>query len=196
MIDHLALVMIFGLVAGPVAAGGRAAGGPRIRSQVPPAKYWLKRYPLRRYGAFWHLSLEVKDFDRAVGKTLKIMRKYKGKSPLPLDNMAGSDKGKYQQLSFRLSRKKGRKALAKLRKLGRVKHENQRENLAPEISGEVGSKLNRLREERRAGAPSLERLSSVAAAIDELIAHLEGVDVAYRASEDLILLNMVIQEGE
>ncbi|MFC1679275.1 hypothetical protein ACFL2T_03610 [Elusimicrobiota bacterium] len=177
-----------------VGAGERAAPGPNIGSLVPPAKYWLKRYPLRRYGAHWHVSLEVEDFEKAVKKTLKIMRKYKGKSSVSLDTIAGSDKLKYQQLSYRLRRQKAGKAFGKLRRLGAVKRENQRESLAPEISEEVWAKLNRLREERRAGGPSLERLSSITAVVDELITHLDQVSVAYKASKDLILLNIIIEE--
>ncbi|MFA5140171.1 MAG: hypothetical protein WC728_13145 [Elusimicrobiota bacterium] len=161
--------------------------------QDAPA-YWLKRYPLRDYGAFWHLELTVRDGKKAREKALKLLSK-RGSAPVvPVENMASSDKFVYQQLSYAVPRKEGEKVVEGLKKLGQVKRFSRKDALEPDAASEVQTKLSRLRFEKEAGGEILKRLTVVNAVIEELCSHLEKVDDAYKKSSERILLNISMEE--
>jgi hypothetical protein len=156
--------------------------------------YWLKRYPLRDYGAFWHLELTVRDVKRARGKALKLLSK-RGSAPVvPVENMASSDTFGYQQLSYVVPRKEGDKVLEGLKKLGEVKRFSQKENLNPEEFPEAQNRLSRLRAEQASGGEILKRLTAVNAVVEELAAHLEKACDSYRKADARILLNISMEE--
>lgn len=156
--------------------------------------YWLKRYPLRDYGAFWHLDLGVQDVKKAREKALKLLAKRGAAPAVPVENMASSDKFGYQQLSYVVPRKEGESVLEGLKKLGQVKRLERKESQEPDQSAEVETKLSRLKTEQEAGGEILKRLSAVNAVIEELTAHLAKADEGYKKSGGRILLNITMEE--
>ena len=60
---------------------------------------WLKTYPVREYGAFWHYDLEVKNLIKNKEKILDVLNKNGGELTQPLENFPNTKDGKYQQLS-------------------------------------------------------------------------------------------------
>ena len=171
------------------------AADMQIYSPVPPAGYWMRMYPLRDYGAYWHLALDVHDVAKARAKALELLNKYKGESPIPLENMPTStERTRYAQLSFRIDRKNGEKAWSKLLKLGSAKRRMQNENVVPEVRDEVPEKLRRLKADREAAGEAWAKIPALAGAYEEMARHLEAVQSAYINSGDRVLLNIVLEE--
>ncbi len=157
-----------------------------------PEAHWMKRYPARDYGAFWHLDLAVVDFAAGRRGAEAVLAKSSASAVVAEQNRVGSDKVKYMQWSYRLPRGEAVKVLEKLHTLGTVKRSTQNENLLPEVIAEVPEKLAKLKAER--GAPALTRLPATSAAAAEILAHLEAVDKAWKDSADSVLLNISIEE--
>lgn len=154
----------------------------------------MKRYPLRDYGAFWHLELAAKDFAQARRQVESVLAKSKAKLLVPPANQVGSDKVKYMQWSVAFSRADGAKALERLESLAAVKKEARQENPLPEVPAEAALKLEKLEAERAAAGSVLERLGSTRAAVDEIRAHLAAAVKAWKDSEDRVLLNLSLEE--
>ncbi len=185
-------VLLAVFLAAPAAADGMAPA-VELPLRPPPAKFWLKRYPLPSYGAHWRLELIVEDFAKARGKALKILRRYGGEPAIPIENSASSEKHGYQQFSFRLPRRGAERVLKKLKRLGATRVLRQTSDPHAETPEEVGLKLARLKAERKAGGVILGRVASIAAMADELIEHLEAVEAAGKTARGRILFNIVIE---
>lgn len=190
-------VLLAILLAAPMPAAAApaddAAPVVALPRRPPPAKFWMKRYPLPSYGAYWRLELLVEDFDKACGKALKILKRYGGKPAIPVENSPSSKKHRYQQFSFKLPRRGAERVLKKLRRLGTTRVLRQIPDLYAETPEEVGIKLVRLKAERKAGGVILGRVTAIAAAADEIIEHLEAVEAAGKAARERILFNIVIE---
>ncbi|MEE8424710.1 MAG: hypothetical protein V3S11_02715 [Elusimicrobiota bacterium] len=190
-------VLLAVLLAAPMPAAAAptddAAPVVELPRRPPPAKFWLKRYPLPTYGAHWRLELLVEDFGKAREKALKILKRYGAKPAIPVENSPSSEKHRYQQFSFRLPRRGAERVLKKLKRLGTTRVLRQTPDLHAETPEEVGLKLTRLKAERKAGGVILGRVTSIAAAADELIEHLEAVEAAGKAARERILFNIVIE---
>ena len=165
-----------------------------LLAAVPASAQWLKIYPVPVYGAHWHIDVKVRSFEKARKKTLEILEKYGGTAHIPLENSAGGDTIKYQQFSFRLSRKNADKALKRIKKLGQVRRSDQREASLIDYSEEIGRKIDRLNAERKAGGELFNRLASVREIIEELLASLEASAAGYRSAKETVLLNIVLEE--
>lgn len=161
---------------------------------APPAEFWLKRYPIRSFGAHWHLDLKVRNFKKARKKLIRMFKKAGAKSRLPLEGTSESPDFKYQQFSFKISRAKAKKVLKKLRRLGVVDRVVQKESPLADPTDEIDVKLERLRVEREAGGVILERLRAVKALTDELISHLAASRESFKKSHGAILFNIVLEE--
>ena len=62
-----------------------------------PVEFWLKRYPPKAFGAYWHVDLEVKKLPKVREKIFALMQKYGGLSTLPLASLPVSADQKFQQ---------------------------------------------------------------------------------------------------
>ena len=162
---------------------------------APPGGFWMKRYPLRRYGAFWHLRLSTKDFSKARAAVEKALAKHKGVSTVSEESRVGSDKVRYLQWSYSFSRAQAPQAVEELEKLGTVLRAEQAENFQPELDGEVPVKLEGLAGERASADAALARYPAIAAAVAEITAHLEAVTKAFKDSQDAVLLNLSLEEA-
>ncbi|MBI3297550.1 MAG: hypothetical protein HYZ75_05270 [Elusimicrobia bacterium] len=180
------------------AAGARAVEtaqpGPVALAAPPPGGFWMKRYPVRAYGAFWHLEVAAKDFAKAREKVEKVLAKRKGVSTVPASSQVGSEKVRYMQWSYVLSRDAAAKALEDLRKLGAVKRETQTENLLPGTD-DIPVKLQSLSAERAAAGADAARYPAAFAAAAEIVAHLEEVERSWKDSQDKVLLNLALEEA-
>lgn len=185
-------VLLAVFLAAPAAADGTASAVDLSR-RPPPAKFWLKRYPLPSYGAYWRLELLVEDFSKARKSVLKIFKRYGGEPAIPIENSASSEKHRYQQFSFRLPRRGAERVLKKLKRLGAARLLRQVPDPHAETPEEVGLKLARLKAERKASGVILGRVTSIAAMADELIEHLEAVEAAGKTARGRILFNIVIE---
>ncbi|HBL19164.1 MAG: hypothetical protein A2X36_08840 [Elusimicrobia bacterium GWA2_69_24] len=186
---------LLALLASLAGASRPAAAQPSAPAYaaVPQPKDWMRLYPMRQYGAYWHLQLSVpaKRYAKVRAQALKTLEKAGARHTVPVDNSISDDKTHYQQFSVELGRVQAAKALEALRKSGRVGRLAQDDNRLSGVEAEVPAKLAKLRSERErlAGAPAS------AEAVGEILAHLSAVQAAYDASRDRVLLNIVI-EGE
>ncbi len=163
-------------------------------SNTSSSGFWIKRYPIRSYGAHWHLDLKVRDFKKARKKIIRMFDRAGAQSRLPLESTSERPDFKYQQFSFVISRAKARKALKKLRRMGIVERSTQKDSPLADPTDEITVKLERLRAEREAGGVILERLRAVKALTDELISHLEASRESFQKSRDAVLFNIVLEE--
>ncbi|MBI4346513.1 MAG: hypothetical protein HY553_06640 [Elusimicrobia bacterium] len=164
------------------------AGGPAFAQTPPHSEYWLRVYPKPEVGEIWRLSITVKDFQRGLDRAVELLNK-RGQSVLPLQNMAGSEKGGFQQLSYRLPADAAPKVLAALQKLGEVEDVQKRPAVQPGVREEVQEKLAKLRGERE----RLGELPATRSAVAEIVAHLESVEKAEDAAKARVLLNLQLQ---
>lgn len=167
---------------------------PASVRKAPPPLFWMKRYPSRGFGASWRVNIRVSGFKKAKKKVLGVMSEAGAELTAPLESMAGSDKYKFQQLTYVVSRKGAAEALKRLKDVGSMDARSQTESFPPELASELSVKLDRLKAERKAGAVILKRLSAVSALVDELIEYLESVRAAHKASRDRVLFNITIKE--
>lgn len=181
------------LAAAPCAAE-TAQPGPAAWTQAVPGGFWMKRYPERRYGAFWHLELSAPDFAKAKARLETVLLKRRGLSTVPASSQVGSDKVRYLQWSYAFSRKDAEKAAADLKKIGAVLRENRQENLQGDAEAEVSAKLERLKAERSAAGTLFERLPATAAAVAEISGHLESVLRSAEESGDRVLFNISLEQ--
>lgn len=173
------------LLVGPAAA---------LQGAVPPARHWLKLYPLRGYGAHWRLELEVHDAAANKATARELFERYGGKSALPPDSTPDGRTSGHAQLSYRISRASADKALRRFRVLGKLVTLVQNENAAPELVAEARAKLEALRADRERGREGLQKLEALRGLGDELVEELERFLSAYEASEDLVLFNVELRE--
>lgn len=159
---------------------------------TPAAEYWLRLYPTPAYGEIWRLTIEVADFEKGLEKAIAVLDK-RGESVLPLENMAGSGKAGFQQLSYRLAADAAPKAFAALQKLGEVQELQKNPGVIPAVREEVRDKLAKLKADRDSNAAALAGMPAVGAAVAEIIAHLETVDKANAEAEGRVLLNLQIR---
>lgn len=154
---------------------------------------WLKTYPVREYGAFWHYDLEVRNLPKNKDKILDILRKSGGELTQPLENFPSTKDGKYQQLSYKIARNDVEKAFKELKKLTTIKRSTQKDDNSAYIE-EATEKLIKLRADSDAGKDELKRLPAISELAGELQAHLEKVVGAFDSSKDRVLLNLVLEE--
>lgn len=187
-----ALLALLGSLAGAPGPAAAQSADPAYAA-VPQPRDWMRLYPLRQYGAFWHLQLSVpvKKYAKVRAQALKILEDAGARHTIPVENAVSDEKRRYQQFSVELGRVQAGKALEALRRLGKVGRLAQDENRFSGVEAEVPVKLAKLRPERErlSGAPAS------AEAVGEVRAHLEAVQAAYDSSRDRVLLNIVI-EGE
>jgi len=155
---------------------------------------WLKFYPQRQYGAFWHFEFEIHDLAKKKEKILSILNKYGGEATIPPSNMAATKAGDYQQLSYRFQRKNGEKALTELRKIGTTKNSSQRDNYDTIGERDTRARLVRLKTEMSAESEALKRMPAVSELAAEMVETLQASASAYQGSENVILLNLILQE--
>ena len=161
---------------------------------TPVASYWMRLYPLPAYGSIWRLSLVVADFKKTLPKITAALAKKGGEPLVPLSNMAGSEKNKFQQLSYRLPAATAEAALAAVQKLGEVEELQKNPGFDPATHAEVEGNLSQLRGEAGSGAESLAKMPSIQAAVSDIIAHLERVRSADIAAAGRVLLNLQVRE--
>lgn len=182
------------ILAGLAVAGLAVASSAQAPSTpTPVAEYWLRVYPMPAYGEIWRLTLSVADFKKALPKAIEILNK-RGDSVLPLENMAGSEKGGFQQLSYRFPAEAAPKALAALQKLGDVEELQKNPGVSPAVQGEVREKLAKLKSERDANAKALANIPTIGAAVAEIISHLETVERANTDAAGRVLLNVQLRQ--
>lgn len=186
-----ALLALLGSLAG--APGPAAAQPAPAYAAVPQPKDWMRLYPMRQYGAFWHLQLSVpaKKYVKARARALELLERAGAVFTIPAESAISDDKRQYQQFSVELGRVQAGKVLEALRKLGKVGRLAVDDNRLPAVESEVSAKLAKLRPEREllSGAPAS------AEAVGEIRTHLEAVQAAYEDSRDRVLWNIVL-EGE
>jgi hypothetical protein len=163
-------------------------------SAQPVASYWLRLYPLPAYGSIWRMSLAVSDFNKSLPKITAALEKKGGEPVAPLANMAGSRKGKFQQLSYRLPAATAEAALAAVQKLGEVEELQKNPGFDPAVHAEVEQKLDQLKTESASNADALAKMPSILAAASEIRAHLEQVRAADIAAAGRVLLNLQVRE--
>ena len=161
---------------------------------TPVASYWMRLYPLPAYGSIWRMNLAVKDFNKALPRITEALQKKGGEPVVPLSNMAGSEKNKFQQLSYRLPAATAEAALSAVQKLGEVEELQKNPGFDPATHAEVESKLSQLRQESSSNADALAKMPALGAAASELIAHLEQVRGADIAAAGRVLLNLQVRE--
>ncbi|MBI5200958.1 MAG: hypothetical protein HY925_05175 [Elusimicrobia bacterium] len=157
------------------------------------ADYWLRAYQPPTFSEIWRLTLSVKDFKKSLGKALDILGK-KGESMLPLENMAGSEKNGFQQLSYKLPADAAPKAFAALQKLGDVEGLQKNPGIDPAVREEVRTKLQLLKDERTKTEAALRDSPSIRGAVDEIVAHLEAFQKTDEAARKRILFNIQLQQ--
>lgn len=172
----------------PLAVALFLCAGVSPRAQAPASEYWLRVCPKPEAGEIWRLSISVRDFRKGLDKAVELLNG-RGQSVLPMQNMAGSEKSGFQQLSYRLPADAAPKVLAALQKLGDVEDLQKNPAVHPGVREEVQEKLARLRGERA----KLGDLPVTRAAVDEIVAHLESVEKADREARMRVLLNLQIQ---
>ena len=155
---------------------------------------WLKFYPQRQYGAFWHFEFEIQNLSKKKDEILSILINCGGEPTIPPSNMASSKTGDYQQLSYRFQRKDAEKALTKLNKIGKVKNSNQHDNYDTITERDTREKIVRLKTEMSAESAALKRMPAVSQLAAEMVETLQTSASAYQRSENVILLNLVLQE--
>jgi hypothetical protein len=164
-------------------------------AQHPPiAPFWLRDYPVREFGMFWHLDLEVKNGAKTRKKILALMKKHKGYAQQPVENLPVAGNFSYQQFSFRIESKGAQAVLDSLKKLGKVKKLSQKENPVPIMTDEVQARLRSFVEERERGRAALAQLPSVESAVDELLAHIQTAFISFHDSADRVLFNIVVNQ--
>lgn len=159
------------------------------------AAKWLKPYPQRQYSATWHFDFDIQDLKGVKERILTLFKDYGGELTIPLDNLASNKEGTYQQLSYRIPRQGAEKALAKLKKLGTMKLSTQKDDDDSADYKDASDKLKRLKAEMSAQKEALKRMPAVSEAVSELAEALRASVSAHEKSKDIVLLNMVLQEG-
>ncbi|PIP81437.1 MAG: hypothetical protein CO113_10530 [Elusimicrobia bacterium CG_4_9_14_3_um_filter_62_55] len=165
----------------------------RRRDPEPPAKFWLRRYPVRRFAALRHVDLETADFERTLAQVRGYIEKLDGAEDIS-SARDPRDTVKYQQFAIAFDRKNADKFIKRLSRMGKVRRDTQVEILHPEIPGEAATKLAQLQMERRAAKESLNSLFSVRSVIDELLDHLKQAVDAYEGSKDRVLVNLTVEQ--
>jgi len=162
-----------------------------ITSERP---YWLKIYSLIPYSEEWTPNLKVKNLQKDLPRILKVFEKNGGALTVPLQNSAAGAKS--QQLSYKLSDKAGREALAGLKKFSSFNEPRVR--LAAESTplAEVKAKIEKLMPERAAHAKELAGMPAISGIADELLEHLLLVESIAKKKEMQVLLNITVEEKE
>lgn len=153
---------------------------------APVPRNWIKLYPLTPYKAHWTYELETSDFD----KILKAVQKLGLHPTQPLDFFPVTKVER--QAAFRGSFKQAQRADKKLRSLATVKSVRQRPVAEPISLAEVSDKLERLSKDKAEGGEALARLPHAAAAVDELIGHLQSVKAMQERSDSEVLINLTL----
>ena len=173
-------------------ATARGAQTEKLGRPVQPP-YWLKLYPLSPYAEYWTLTVRVRDFDKDLPRVLKAFERSGASLTLPLENFAGSRKGKVQQLSCRAPLQAAHRALKDLKGVGAVSEPFIRPSGEAVSLPEVQEKIAKLIAEKQAHAKELAAMPAVSAATDELLEHLLMVEaVSSKPAE--ALLNITVEE--
>lgn len=164
-------------------------------STTPVASYWMRVYPIGAFGEIWRLGLQVKDLKKTLPKVTAALEKGGATPSQPLENMAGSEKHGFQQLSYVVPAGSAAKLLASLQKLGELEELQKNPGIHPGVMEEVPAKLARLKAEAGPKAEKLAQTPAVREAIGEILAHLEAVDEATRAASSRVLLNIQLRQA-
>lgn len=160
----------------------------------PGNPYWLKIYSTSPYAEIWTGDLALKDFDGGLPKALKAIEARGGTLTQPLETFVSSKKDKLQQLSFEIARGKTKELVKDLRKLGELPEPGVRPNGTPIPVKEVRAKIDLLTKEKREQAEALRMVPSVAAAVDEILAHLLLVDAVAGRVEPQVRFNLTLRQ--
>ena len=166
-----------------------------VLSSTPPAKYWLRMYPLQPYAEFWRMDLQVPDLKKGLPKVLDALAKNGGTPVMPVANEAASPSQKMQQLSYRLSRPMSARALKALQDLGSVQTLTKSPGAYAGVREEAREKLKKLNAEAESNRDALARMPNTAALVGELIEHLSLVDQTSSDAEGRILLNLELRQA-
>lgn len=162
---------------------------------MAPAAYWLKTYSLSPFKEHWTLSIDVRNFERDLPKILAELASVGAAPSVPLENMAGSEKDKVQQLSYRLSLEAAKRGLKKLKKIGTVSAPVVRPEPDRPSLPEVKEKITRLIAAKKDRSTELGRVPDVSALVDELLEHLLLVEHIQEDRSSEVLLNMTVRQS-
>ena len=157
-------------------------------------KNWLKPYSQRQYGAIWHFEFEIQNLKKKNDRILAILNKYGGEPAIPTSNMASTKAGDYQQISYGFQRSNAEKALSELNKIGSLKTATRRDIYDTIADRDAKDKLVRLKTEMAAEGAALKRMPAVSELASEMADTLQASISAYAKSENVVLVNLVLQE--
>ena len=165
-------------------------------SSAAEPNIWLKPYPQRQYGAFWHFEFEFQDLSNKKDKILSILSKYGGEATIPTSIMANTKAGDYQQISYRIQRKNAQKALSEFDKIGTMKSSSQKDNYDTVAERDAKDRLVRLKTELSANGAALKRMPALSELASEMTQTLQAAVLALGKSENVVLLDLILEEKE
>lgn len=191
-LGSLAALVIAAAALRPVQAKPPATSSSRISGP------WLHLYTLEPYSQYWHARFRIKDLKRDLPSILEALKKARGESVFPLQNMASSTIHGYQQLSYRFSIHDAEGALRKLRKLAVLEALVQAPSASwnPGTEQEVREKLKELQAEQKANQAALQKMPVISTLASELAAHLTQVERNYGSAKDRVLIDVEIVEEQ
>jgi hypothetical protein len=110
--------------------------------------------------------------------------------------MANTKAGDYQQISYRIQRKNAQKALSEFDKIGTMKSSSQKDNYDTVAERDAKDRLVRLKTELSANGAALKRMPALSELASEMAQTLQASVAAQTKSENVVLLDIVLEEKE
>lgn len=160
-----------------------------------PTTGWLRTYPVEPYSAYWHLSLTVRNFDKALRKAIEALKNGKAEPLVPIEQEVGSKKNGYQQLSYRVPVDRIDKVVKSLQKLGTGEPTVRAAMIDPAVFDEAKERLSKLDVEAADNKDALAKMPATGAAVTEIRQNLANAVRVHEQAKTRILINIELRQS-